>query len=54
MKQEEIVYTANHKVSCSGGDVENGHPLVYLEIKNKEVQCPYCSKIFRLNKNEDH
>ena len=50
MKNQEIVYTNNHKVSCKGSDALAEHPLVYLEIKEDQVICPYCSKIFKIKK----
>jgi len=35
------------KISCSGDDEASKHPLIYLDIKNKEsVTCPYCGKVF--------
>ena len=36
--------TNDRKVSCNGG--ENGHPLIYLEIDNEKITCPYCRKVF--------
>lgn len=50
MKGQEIIYTNNHKVSCKGGENFAEHPLIYLEIKEEQVTCPYCSRIFKLNK----
>jgi uncharacterized Zn-finger protein len=38
-----------NKVSCSGDDLSSKHPLIYLNIKNKEqVKCPYCGKVFQI------
>lgn len=50
--QEEIIYVDSHKVSCQGQDGGIGHPLVFLEIKENEIVCPYCSKKYRLKTNE--
>lgn len=36
------------EVSCDG-EKESPHPLVYLYIKNNNITCPYCSKIFTLS-----
>ncbi|MEK6734831.1 MAG: zinc-finger domain-containing protein [Pseudomonadota bacterium] len=50
MQNKEIAYVNTHKVKCEGAALGAGHPLVYLEIKDKEVVCPYCSKTFILKK----
>jgi uncharacterized Zn-finger protein len=52
MNSEEIVYVSRHKVYCEGQSDALGHPRVYLEIKNEQIICPYCSKIFRIKENE--
>jgi len=44
----EIVHVTSHVVSCDGGVGPAGHPRVYLRIKDKEITCPYCSKLFVL------
>ncbi|WP_297494182.1 zinc-finger domain-containing protein [Acidocella sp.] len=44
----EIFHVKSHTVSCDGGTAQNGHPLVYLRILDKQVACPYCSRIFIL------
>ncbi|MBQ4875359.1 MAG: zinc-finger domain-containing protein [Rickettsiaceae bacterium H1] len=36
--------TNTRKISCHGG--ESGHPLIYLDITDDKVVCPYCGKIF--------
>lgn len=49
MKKTEIIVTDTPKVSCSGGEGSLGHPLVYLNMgKNKQITCPYCSRVFVL------
>ena len=50
MDNQDVAYTEKHRVECEGLEDGIGHPRVYLEIKNEQVQCPYCSKIFKLRK----
>jgi uncharacterized Zn-finger protein len=46
MSQAAVINYSN-KVSCNGDDLSSKHPLIYLNIKNKnQVKCPYCGKIF--------
>ena len=45
----EIIIVESDTVACDGGNGGLGHPLVYLPFGDKaEIQCPYCSRIFRL------
>jgi len=47
----EPVYVKEREVYCDGkGVIEEGHPLVFLYIKEKanKVSCPYCSKNFEV------
>ena len=37
-------------VACSGEGGAVGHPRVYLHLKDGEVECPYCSRLYRLRK----
>ena len=49
-KEQEIVSSV--KVMCDGGEGALGHPKVFLDMgAKKEIVCPYCSKLFVLNKN---
>lgn len=48
MNKQEIVYVSKHKVCCEGEGEGMGHPRVYLEIKDEQVTCPYCSRIFKV------
>lgn len=52
----EIIETDQRVVACDGGKGPLGHPLVYLRIADQQVECPYCSRIFRLSPDagEDH
>ncbi len=52
MTNQDIIYVDSHKVRCEGIDDGSGHPRIYLEIKNDKIECPYCSKIFKLKKME--
>lgn len=47
---------SNHTFSCDGTDKNNmevsRHPLVYFKVAfSQEVECPYCGKKFKNNKN---
>jgi uncharacterized Zn-finger protein len=45
----QSVVVTSKSVSCAGGG-SSGHPNVYLKIGDeKEVVCPYCSRLFILN-----
>lgn len=40
----ETEYTA----ICDGGPNENDkHPIVYLDLTDGDVRCPYCNKLFK-------
>jgi NADH dehydrogenase (ubiquinone) Fe-S protein 6 len=53
-KAPEPIETDQTRVACNGsiaGKVGAGHPNVYLEMdETGRVQCPYCSRVFVLNK----
>jgi uncharacterized Zn-finger protein len=44
----EIVHVKTHTVSCDGGVGPLGHPQVYLRITDRQIACPYCSRLFVL------
>lgn len=51
MTQEppEIVEADSRHVRCDGGGGPLGHPLVYLNMGEKDwVECPYCDRRFVL------
>lgn len=50
MENKDIIYVEDHKVKCQGEEDYSGHPLVYLELKEDQAICPYCSKTFKLKK----
>lgn len=45
----ETLYVTSKKVSCDGAKGASSHPLVYLNMGEKDfVVCPYCSKYFTI------
>jgi uncharacterized Zn-finger protein len=49
----ETLHVTSKKVACSGGSKSLGHPLVYLDMGQKNyVTCPYCSKYFTIKQKE--
>ena len=49
----EVVLVNEKKVSCSGGKGSSKHPLIYLNMGNKDhVVCPYCSKYFKIKSDQ--
>ena len=51
-KKSEVELSKSKKVSCSGVGGSLGHPKIYLDMGEKnEIRCPYCSKLFILEKN---
>jgi uncharacterized Zn-finger protein len=50
----EILHTDSPVVACDGGDGALGHPRVFLRIANKQVECPYCSRLYVLNPGAHH
>lgn len=44
----ETVIAKTRDVACDGGDGAYGHPKVHLRIAEKQVVCPYCSRLFVL------
>jgi uncharacterized Zn-finger protein len=44
----EIIHVKTHAVSCDGGNGAYGHPKVYLRIRDTQIMCPYCSRLFVL------
>jgi uncharacterized Zn-finger protein len=45
----EIIHVNERTVACDGGDGALGHPRVYLHIEDRQVMCPYCSRLYVLN-----
>ena len=49
-----MVFVDTKKVSCNGDKIFGGHPLVYLNMGDKDfVVCPYCSKYYTTKKSPD-
>jgi uncharacterized Zn-finger protein len=44
----ETIHVKTNAVSCDGGDGAYGHPKVYLRIRETQIMCPYCSRLFVL------
>ncbi len=44
----EVIHTTSRTVACDGGTAL-GHPRVFLRITDREVECPYCSRLFVLD-----
>ena len=47
--QPETIYVDSPKVSCDGGSIALGHPVVWYEMGDDEVvECKYCDRRFIL------
>lgn len=44
----DTIVVTRRRVACDGGGGALGHPRVFLDIKDHEIVCPYCSRRFRL------
>jgi uncharacterized Zn-finger protein len=47
--QPEIFHVDTRTVACDGGGGALGHPRVFLNILDRQVMCPYCSRLYVLN-----
>ena len=48
----EVLHVNSKKISCDGAKGASTHPLVYLNMGEKDyVICPYCSKYFTIKKD---
>ena len=45
----ETIHVNSRTVACDGGEGVLGHPRVYLYIADRQVMCPYCSRLYVLN-----
>ena len=45
----EVIHVDERTVACDGGGGALGHPRVFLRIPEREVVCPYCSRLYVLN-----
>ncbi len=44
----ETILVDERVAACDGGGGALGHPRVYLRIVEREILCPYCSRLFVL------
>ena len=49
----EILHVDDRTIACDGGGAL-GHPRVFLRIAEREVLCPYCSRLYVLNPGAGH
>ena len=49
----ETFHVDDRTVACDGGP-PLGHPRVFLHIEDREVVCPYCSRVYILNEGAGH
>ena len=45
----EIIHVDDRVVACDGGNEALGHPRVWLRIADRQIFCPWCSRIYVLN-----
>lgn len=50
MEKENVTFVNSNYVTCEGEGSSVGHPKIYLDIKQDQISCPYCSKTFKLKK----
>jgi len=50
----EILHVDERTVACDGGGGALGHPRVFLRIAEREVMCPYCSRLYVLKEGAGH
>ena len=51
--ETETLHVDSRTVACDGGDGALGHPRVWLHIEHNQTFCPWCSRIFVLNKGAE-
>jgi uncharacterized Zn-finger protein len=44
----DIIHVDERTVACDGGNGALGHPRVFLHIEDRQVMCPYCSRLYVL------
>ena len=51
-EKKELQEVSSSRVTCDGGSGTLGQPKIYLDMgQETEITCPYCSKLFVLDKN---
>jgi uncharacterized Zn-finger protein len=49
----EVIVVEDKKVRCDGEKGSSNHPLIYLNMGEKnEITCPYCSRHFKLKTSD--
>ena len=46
----ETIRVRDRVVACDGGNAPLGHPRVWLRIVGDDIMCPYCSRLYVLDK----
>lgn len=44
MQPPEIIKTDQATIACDGNGQEPGHPRVFLDLSQGQVDCPYCGR----------
>ena len=50
----ETIHVDDRTVVCDGGNTALGHPRVFLHIEDRDVVCPYCSRMYVMNEGAGH
>ena len=50
----ETIHVDEPVAACDGGGGALGHPRVFLRIVDRQVMCPYCSRLYLLNEGASH
>ena len=50
----ETIVVDHPVVACDGGGGALGHPRVFLRIEQRQVMCPYCSRLYILAEGASH
>ena len=45
----DVIHVDERTVACDGGAGALGHPRVFLRIVDRQVMCPYCSRLYVLD-----
>jgi uncharacterized Zn-finger protein len=50
----EVIVVDKKKVSCNGNKDSSAHPLIYMDMGEKDnIVCPYCSCYFTTKKSSN-
>jgi uncharacterized Zn-finger protein len=52
----DTVVVESRVIACDGDPGPLGHPRVWLRIADRQIVCPYCSRVFVLREGagDDH